>query len=189
LSQTEIPDQVLCNGRSEEDGQNLADNGRSNIKHHPATPSITISLSEPLESVVITEPPDTDSDLAPPISSIEIIDLPIAGRTLRRRNNSRARSLLSVDLEDGSEVPNDRISPFEAIEVEDKSNPAESSQPRHSMRHQSNSSSSISQLDDSPPDPVVFRAFPELKWFRSIVFAVIGFVIMTMIVLGNLIYT
>jgi len=34
----------------------------------------------------------------------------------------------------------------------------------------------------------LFHAFKETKWFRSIIFAQVGFVIMTLLVLGNLIY-
>jgi len=39
------------------------------------------------------------------------------------------------------------------------------------------------------PSMLVFRAFPERKWFRSIVVAKIALGIVTCCVMGNLIYT
>jgi len=48
----------------------------------------------------------------------------------------------------------------------------------------SSENSSLTQVDERD----LFHAFKETKWFRSIIFAQVGFVIMTLLVLGNLIY-
>lgn len=45
-------------------------------------------------------------------------------------------------------------------------------------------------LAESEPPPVhLFYAFPERGWFKSIPLAIVGFIIMTLLVVGNLIYT
>lgn len=59
----------------------------------------------------------------------------------------------------------------------------------------SNSSRSVERQNPdqqraaSIADDARFHAFPESKWFRSVVFAKFGFIITTLMVLGNLMYT
>ena len=66
-----------------------------------------------------------------------------------------------------------------------------------SRRHQNHSRESLGPQEpnetrsasSSQGSDGMFRAFPESKWLRSVVIAKIGFIIMTMMVLGNLIYS
>jgi hypothetical protein len=51
------------------------------------------------------------------------------------------------------------------------------------------SSHSRQPIADAEVDALLFHAFPERKYFRSVILAQLGFVIMTVLVLGNLIYT
>jgi hypothetical protein len=63
---------------------------------------------------------------------------------------------------------------------------------RHVSAHSSFEGRVLDQLRTDAgrqDDEGLFHAFPERKWFRSVIFAQVGFVIMTFMVLGNLIYT
>jgi hypothetical protein len=53
--------------------------------------------------------------------------------------------------------------------------------------HGSNYSRSNTESQSSTE--ALFHAIPETKWFRSVTFAIVGCVVMTMMVLGNVIYT
>ena len=132
------------------------------------------------------------------------------GNVLQRRSG-RSKSINSADLERGSMTGNNRNStlPQDAEKYQDSSSQTsldeeavisvvETSQRAEDPNTMpcSNVSlhSSLPRRDESISEPELqvpelFHAFPEAKWFRSTIFAVAGFCTMTMIVLGNLIYT
>ena len=58
-----------------------------------------------------------------------------------------------------------------------------SSLSHHGSNHSRSNTESQSSIETH------FYAIPETRWFRSVTFAIVGCVIMTMMVLGNIIYT
>ena len=121
------------------------------------------------------------------------------GNVLQRR---KSRSINSLDLERGPGAV--RISTLSQDTGNDLDNSSQKSfyenaatvaSPSHYIEGSAAShQSSLSERDadtrgSEEGAPELFRAFPESKWFRSVVFAVIGFCVMTLMVLGNLIYT
>ena len=128
------------------------------------------------------------------------------GNTHQWQNDSND-SIDPVDLEKGSVKANDVNSdlPREkdnsskeswdqdaVVPVVETSNQVEHPRPSpspdeslHSARPERDESTNESELQVQQ----LFHAFPDTKWFRSEVFAGFGFCIMTLMVLGNLIYT
>lgn len=125
-------------------------------------------------------------------SGIDTLRLGTGEQGVRRRSGSRR--LDSVDLEIGG--PNEASRPASDHYVESQGHVASSI----SLNGSVDADEAITVLNEpgsnhssshglSSPDEVVFRAFPERRWFKSVIFAQVGFVLMTLMVLGNLIYT
>jgi len=115
---------------------------------------------------------------------------PVGVPTSLRRRRSRGKSIYTIDLERLSHS-NDRISAIQnSNNEEDKVNHNDENNTVRS-RHESVDSEqdSISSSGSHVPEPILFQAFTESRYFRSIYFAILGFVVMTLLVLGNLIYT
>jgi len=169
-------------------GQSLASTNSTDIKGNGE-----IQLVEPSSST-------------PPAGKIGNL-IPYQGSsTLRKR-----RSTNSIDLEPGSKHRLDHLasSTFEALEAggsnptssqkyvaaEPLTSTAESSYQQEDTQscHQSLRSTlpedngSLIEPDIAPDE--LFHAFPKRRWLRPLVLAVVGFCIMTLMVLGNLIYT
>jgi hypothetical protein len=75
------------------------------------------------------------------------------------------------------------------VETTNQDGGSDSAQSRHTSLHSSLPGDNDSSNEPRPQSQELFHAFPETRWFRSITFAVVGFCIMTLMVLGNLIYT
>jgi hypothetical protein len=112
---------------------------------------------------------------------------PRRGGRLRRR--SRGKSIYTIDLENvaGSDIITHATISHDkdGEQVNRSEEPQGTNSPRSSIsreRRQSNESAGPDALH-------LFHAFPEARWFNSKAFAIGGFVIMTVMVLGNLIYT
>ena len=75
------------------------------------------------------------------------------------------------------------------VETTNQNDGRDPAQSRHTSLHSSLPVDDDSSNEPGPQPQALFHAFPETRWFRSITFAVAGFCIMTLMVLGNLIYT
>jgi hypothetical protein len=135
----------------------------------------------------------------------EQLDLP--QNTVKRRRSTRSQNSIDIGkiaeiatkstlaenrVEDGQ---GQRDSTLESRSIE--ANRSDASDGRASISSSHASVTSFSQAhilrsqiaDTGLGDGALFRAFPERKYLRSVVLAQFGFLIMTLLVLGNLIYT
>jgi hypothetical protein len=115
-----------------------------------------------------------------------------------QRRGSQTSSLKLLDLEQGYPTPDSQQDKgkYPEDDSDDKSPPppktVETLFPRTdtSPAPSHHVSSVHLSLGESEPPPVhLFYAFPERGWFKSIPLAIVGFIIMTLLVVGNLIYT
>jgi hypothetical protein len=146
------------------------------------------------------------SSSTPPAGKIGKLT-PYQGSSILRKR----RSTNSIDLEPGSKHRVDHLaSSFDALQeaglynttssqkyvaAEPLTSTAESAYQQEDTQscHRSLRSTlpedngSLIEPDIAPDE--LFRAFPKRRWLRPLVLAVVGFCIMTLMVLGNLIYT
>lgn len=130
---------------------------------------------------------------------------------LFQRPSARKNSVNSIDLERGSAIGNDRssASPRNTIRESGDSSPRSSDakglvfvvESSNQINRQSDpvslpsfsepgkSGQPLTTEPDLPVDEDLFHAFSETRWFRSVPFAMVGFSVMTLMVLGNLVYT
>jgi hypothetical protein len=178
-----------------------------NAKHLDLIEPAVLTVSEPADRVLEREltPTATSASVVKDISEIPGTHLPV------RPQRSRSRSLSSTGLENGLVIANDGISSAElGSKIDEHMDDNFTSTLEDACPNQRTDEGSVRSLELSvhslpvestswspgtdlvsglENEPVLFYAFPERKWFRSIVFAGVGFVVMTMMVLGNLIYT
>ena len=123
-----------------------------------------------------------DQDVIPPpgcrTSSMKYVDLEKAS-FLEGEGNSNAQDRGKYpELDQNSHKPDTAETPIPRSPV--------ASHLVNSL-HSSVGEESLTEMEPQPPE--LFHAFPEKGWFRSIPLAIGGFLIMTLLVLGNLIYT
>lgn len=131
--------------------------------------------------------------LTPIDTSIDIFDRQLPGSQIRRRGHSRGED--SIISQRGPMFDTEPV----LIPPEDESYPDQNRvrPSHHSVRSEAHisilshhgSGYSRSNPESQNSTEALFQAIPETKWFRSGTFAIIGFVVMTVLVLGNLIYT
>jgi hypothetical protein len=154
-------------------------NERGELK--PVTPAVQIGGSL-VECVGSSSIGPRDRDVIPPpgsrTSSIRYVNLEKAS-ILEGEGNPNAQDRGKYpELDQNSHKPDTEETPIPRSPV--------ASQPVASL-HSSVDEESLTELEPQPPE--LFHAFPEKGWFRSIPLAIGGFLIMTLLVLGNLIYT
>jgi len=112
----------------------------------------------------------------------------------RSRRTQSVSSSVSRDLERGDVLPRIVHSSVQPASRDSSGSESENSEaPSVYQRPEWNDSSEVLGRRDSAnttSDAVLrFSAFRESRWVRSVVIAKIGFVVMTLIVLGNLVYS
>ena len=204
LPHSASPSSLSMNSTGGRVGESTHTNEHEHLPNHP--PMIVIDTNEivplPISPIsdVRTSPHSPTSFCFP-----EQLDLP--QNTVKRRRSTRSQNSIDIGkiaeiatkstlaenrVEDGQ---GQRDSTLESRSIE--ANRSDASDGRASISSSHASVTSFSQAhilrsqiaDTGLGDGALFRAFPERKYLRSVVLAQFGFLIMTLLVLGNLIYT
>src|SRR5579859_4742556 len=154
-------------------------------------------LSGMEENEIVWPKPSTSQIGGPLVECFGSSSVGTADRDIIQQQGSQTSSMKPTNIEQGSilelernSYAQDRGKYKESDQNSPKSDPGETPiAPSHpvSSLHSSVVEQSLTELDPQPPE--LFHAFPEKGWFRAIPLAVGGFLIMTLLVLGNLIYT
>ena len=124
----------------------------------------------------------------------ERIIAPMKLQTPRARRAESVSSAVSCDLERGEALPRTNHSSISS-RLSAGTNSTDNIQDQLSAYHSESNRSSERRRSPDPhgtianDDESLFVAFRESRWIRSVVIAKIGFVVMTLMVLGNLIYS
>jgi len=180
---------------------------------HVSIPIVKISGDDELDMPVITVPSPSVSLGHSRHFSTGVDELADTSRFLEAKATTsnhllqrrRSGSFTTIDLENGDRVAQGRetsikeevgetaemeffvVPPPGSIHVDD----AQSLQgiSLHSVNPEAGDNSTDSRAGTPQEPEVLFHAFPRSRWFRPIWIAVVGFCVMTLMVLGDLIYT